>query len=653
MFVLRKLLLLGSCGLVLPSGIALGSESPTLQGVDPSPTLTAASNVDSNTVSNDDDNLNSNIDSNVNSGFERDVYSSLDEEIGRNLDGDIKTMAITEWSESRHPLSSSDFTNPKDSTATSGIPLHPELPPLPSPPTDWVPIAQTLPSSESKDTEQPKDTEEPSAEKKPVETPEEAPEETPDPKGETPSNLPAKNLSPEEQARYQKLVEADRLYRQGDRQAATRLYQEVKSPFLEEQNGKETAVPDAIHDPAKLPPGGQVYWREGEAGLTQGVQTQTLVPLQLLVDQYPQFIPGHLRLAATLERYDRPDEASAVIAKGVQQYPNEPTLVKAQVESLVAQRDWVGASVAARQFALLNQAHPEAETFSQLADTHMERYRKSLRRKLRGRAIASVLTGAVGYAVTGGLLGPLSSVETTVLLLQGESSIGNQYTKALHKRLEMVDDPEIVGYVNELGQKLVQVAGRKEFEYEFFVVMDDRLNAFALPGGKVFVNLGAIAKTESEAELAGLLAHEISHATLSHGFQLMTQGSLFANLGQFVPLGGTAANFVVLDYSRDMERQADAMGTTMLSATGYAADGLRNLMVTLGKENRSSRGLSWMSTHPDTDKRVRTMEQQILRSGYNRYAYEGVERHQQIRERSQSILEGWKSRQGDRPKRNR
>ncbi|MBC1300290.1 M48 family metalloprotease, partial [Nostoc sp. UCD122] len=78
--------------------------------------------------------------------------------------------------------------------------------------------------------------------------------------------------------------------------------------------------------------------------------------------------------------------------------------------------------------------------------------------------------------------------------------------------------------INDIGQKLAKVAGRNEFKYEFFVIPEEELNAFALPGGKILINAGAIAKTTSEAELAGLVAHELSHVVLSHGFQLVTQG---------------------------------------------------------------------------------------------------------------------------------
>jgi len=181
-------------------------------------------------------------------------------------------------------------------------------------------------------------------------------------------------------------------------------------------------------------------------------------------------------------------------------------------------------------------------------------------------------------------------------------------------------------------------------DYEFHVIVDEDLNAFALPGGKVFVNAGAILKTNSEAELAGLLAHELSHAVLSHGFQLVTRGNLTASLTRYLPFGGTLADVLVMGYSRDMERQADILGTRILAASGYAADGMRNLMATMEKENRPRPIANWLSTHPQTSDRVKYLETQIIRNGYNRYAFEGVERHHQIQEKVRRLVaEYWEN----------
>ena len=431
--------------------------------------------------------------------------------------------------------------------------------------------------------------------------------------------------------RRQKLMEADRLYLAGQIPEAEKLYREVKAPFA-------TTIPkrpEPILDPAQLSPAGRVYWREAQA--SPKLQTRIMVPLRLLVEEYPQFIPGHLRLAEVLQQGDRSQEAIDVLEQATSLYPNQPELVKAKVAALAADKKWMEASLAARQFAILNSKQQNAAQFTQLADENLKRYKKHLRRKLRGNTIANIITGALGYAVTGNLLGPISAVQTTAMVLKGESSIGKSVAKDARKQLPMVEDKMVVGYVNELGQKLAKVSGRNDFQYEFYVVLDDGLNAFALPGGKVFINAGAIAQTKSEAELAGLIAHELSHAVLSHSFQLIAQGNLIANVTQYVPYGGTVASLFALDYSRDMERQADTLGTRLIASSGYAADGVRNLMVTLDEQEKSSPP-AWLSSHPATDDRIRYLENLIERNGYNRYAYEGVARHAQIKAQVEKLL---------------
>lgn len=443
--------------------------------------------------------------------------------------------------------------------------------------------------------------------------------------------------SPEEISRQQKLIEADRLYMGGQFAAAEKLYREVKAPFAETSVTQKR--PEFILDPAQLSPAGKVYWREVEAATNseQKIKTRLMVPLRLLVEKHPEFIPGHLRLAQALQQYDYSKEALDVLERATTMYPAQPDLLKAHVAALAEAEQWMEASLAARQFALLNYNKPDAPEFAQLADENLERYKKHLRSELRGNAIANVITGALGFALTGNLFGPFSAVQTTAMLLRGESTVGESVAKKAREQLEMVEDKAVVDYVNEVGQKLAQVAGRNDFQYEFYVVLDDDLNAFALPGGKVFVNAGAITRTKSEAELAGLLAHELSHAVLSHGFQLVAEGNLVANATQFVPLGGTIANLLTLDYSRDMERQADIVGTRLLASTGYAADGLRNLTITLKQQEKISPP-TWLSSHPLTAKRIRYLEDLIERNGYNRYAYEGVERHAQIKERVKKLL---------------
>lgn len=442
-------------------------------------------------------------------------------------------------------------------------------------------------------------------------------------------------LSPEEIARQQKLIEADKLYLAGQIAEAEKIYREVKTPFTQTSASKERKP--AILDPTELSPAGKVYWREAEAGIAKKLQTRTLVPLQLLVEQYPEFVPGHIRYAEVLTQYDRHTEALDILERASSLYPNQPKLTQARVSALAKSKKWMEASLAARQFAILNPNNPQAPEFTQLAEKHLQRYQSYVREEIRGNLISNVITGALGYAVTGSLLGPFSALDSTILLLQGEKSIGESVAKQAKKQLPLVIDDDVLAYVNDIGQKLAKVAGRNEFKYEFFVIPEEELNAFALPGGKIFINAGAIAKTTSEAELAGLVAHELSHVVLSHGFQLVTQGNLISNVTQYLPFGGTIGQLFAMNYSRDMERQADILGTRLIVASGYAADGLRNLMVTLDKQKKYDIP-TWLSSHPGGNERVSYLENLISRNSYNRYAYEGVQRHAEIKVKVNKLL---------------
>jgi predicted Zn-dependent protease len=452
--------------------------------------------------------------------------------------------------------------------------------------------------------------------------------------------------TPELSESEKKLIEADRLYRSGDKVQAVKLYQEVKPAF---QGVTEAKTQEVITDPAQLSPAGQVYWRESEAGLAQNLESRIFVPLELLVKDFPQFVPGQIRYAEALEKYGKNEQALAVLEKAATQFPNQPELIKAKVAALAKNEKWIDASIASRQFALLNPNHPQAPELLKLADDYQKRYQKQLRGKLRGNLIGGILTGALSYALTGNLFGPLSAVQNTALLLRGESAVGERVVRQAKRQLDLVEDKEVNDYVNGLGQKLANAAGRDEFKYEFYVVLDDKLNAFALPGGKVFVNAGAIEKANSEAELVGLLGHELAHTLLSHSFQLITEGTLTANLTQFIPyVGGLITDITTLSYSRDMERQADVLGTRLLASTDYAADGLYNLMVTLRKEEeekRRSNPPTWLASHPLPNDRVNYLQELITKTGYNRYAYEGIEQHNAIQAKVSKLLKEYKARE--------
>ncbi|MEL6228830.1 MAG: M48 family metalloprotease [Cyanobacteria bacterium J06627_3] len=424
------------------------------------------------------------------------------------------------------------------------------------------------------------------------------------------------------------IIEADRLYLAGDIAAAEELYREAKTFGWRNEDDLEDIPTQPYSDPEQLSAGGAVYWRESARGIEAGRESQTLVPLELLTTEVPAFIPGHLRYAELLQTYERPEDAEMVLEKALTLYPYDPDLLSAQIELMMLQEEWIEASIASRQFSLLNADHPDAERYASLADENLDRFKSATNAQIRNNAIANIFTGAAGYLLTGGLYGPFTALNSSIILLQGEKSLGASVADSARKQLPLSQDEELLAYVRGIGNKLAAVAGRDDFDYTFDVVLDRELNAFALPGGKIFVNSGAILDTDSEAELAGLLGHELSHAVLSHGFQMVTKGNLTASLTQYLPLPGLVTNAIVSGYSRQMERQADIVGTQILASGGYAADGMHGLMLALDERYGDRQVVPWMSSHPAPQERVDYLQAIVENGGYNRYAYEGVLDHE-------------------------
>ncbi|MGP0129591.1 MAG: M48 family metalloprotease [cyanobacterium endosymbiont of Rhopalodia musculus] len=447
--------------------------------------------------------------------------------------------------------------------------------------------------------------------------------------------------------RYQILAKADHLYRCGDTLLAERFYREIKEPFEAEKEFNKEIIPEPVYESKNLLPGGGVYWRIYQESLEGNpiYKSKKLSALKLLTEKHPEFIPGHLHYAKVLETDENSEEALKILHNATTLYPNEASLVAAKIKADEEAKNWLTASLTARQFFLFNPDHFRASEFKEVADKNLAKYQDRLQKKMTWNVVGTAIIDGISVVLMGNVFAPLSTLETTYLLIQGEAVIGENYAQGLKKRLTLVEDPEINRFINEIGQKLASVAGRDEFEYEFYIVMDENINAFALPGGKIFINAGVIAKTNSEAEIAGLIAHELAHTVLSHGFQQMTQGSLASSVVQYVPyLGELAGNLIILNYSRKMEEQADMFGTRLLATTGYAADGLQNLIEIMDVEQKN-RPPAWFSSHPDTSNRVKYLEEIIVRNNFNRYAYEGVEKHHKIRQKVANLLAEFKREQ--------
>ena len=204
--------------------------------------------------------------------------------------------------------------------------------------------------------------------------------------------------------------------------------------------------------------------------------------------------------------------------------------------------------------------------------------------------------------------------------------LGKEAKAQVEKQMPVVRDAEIVNYVRSIGQRLAATPQAGGFPYTFDVVNDKNINAFALPGGPTFANTGLIAAAENEAQLAGVMAHEISHVALRHGTNQASKANLIqlpamlagalagrggSMLGQLAQLGiGLGANSVLLKYSRNAERDADLLGARIMSEAGYNPVEMARFFEKLEAEG-GSRGLEFFSSHPNPGNRVKAVQQEL------------------------------------------
>jgi beta-barrel assembly-enhancing protease len=209
--------------------------------------------------------------------------------------------------------------------------------------------------------------------------------------------------------------------------------------------------------------------------------------------------------------------------------------------------------------------------------------------------------------------------------------VGRQNAEFLKKRLPLCNDPKVDAYLTKLGLKLVAKLPTRGVQYpwEFHCVNSKEINAFALPGGYVFVNRGAIEVADNEAQLAAVMAHELSHVAQRHGTaqaskaQIMQGaagifGGLFggstggALLTQGVALG---AGSVLLHYSRSDETQADVLGTQTLYDTGYDPRAMAQFFEKLEAETQGKNPPQFLSDHPNPGNRVERVNEEIDKLG--------------------------------------
>ena len=212
--------------------------------------------------------------------------------------------------------------------------------------------------------------------------------------------------------------------------------------------------------------------------------------------------------------------------------------------------------------------------------------------------------------------------------------MGRQASTEVDSDLSLLKDAQVEGYVNALGKKLAAIApnqsGGVKYAWTFKVVNSSEINAFALPGGFIYVNRGAIEAAQDEAQIAGVLAHEEGHVVMRHGTHqasemMLAQAplSILAGLlGQSSSLASQLAqlglsfgfNSILLRNSRSAESEADEVGTYILYRAGYDPHAMAQFFGIIQKRY-PQRTIQFLSDHPNPGNRIRNVDEQIPRLG--------------------------------------
>lgn len=249
------------------------------------------------------------------------------------------------------------------------------------------------------------------------------------------------------------------------------------------------------------------------------------------------------------------------------------------------------------------------------------------RRPLGPLAAALALTVTAGCA---GFGGPAMS-------LQEERRLGQEARTEIERSLPISRDPAVVNYIRGVGERLVASSGLTQFDYTFDVVDDPRVNAFAVPGGHLYVNTGLVCAADNEDELAGVVGHEIAHAAERHGVSQMSAQQqaqaaalggaallsilLGSDPGQVSPAVAVpatlAAQGFLLKYSRDHERQADDLAVRYLHRAGYDPYAVAGFFEELKSREPGEPGRlgALLSSHPVTRDRIEATRQAASRLG--------------------------------------
>jgi len=235
----------------------------------------------------------------------------------------------------------------------------------------------------------------------------------------------------------------------------------------------------------------------------------------------------------------------------------------------------------------------------------------------------------------GGLTGCATNPATGKLQLalvseSQEIAMGRQYAPQIESAMGATNYPELNAYVESIAMPMALASERPNLPWQFRVIDDPAVNAFAVPGGFVYVTRGILAHMGSEAQLASVLGHEIGHVTARHSVNQMSKQQL-AQVGlvagavllgesgeQLMPLASAGLGLLFLKYGRDHERQSDDLGLRYMSDAGYAPGEMVAMCRTLGRSSQAAGAgqvPEWLATHPSPENREARMRAAIEASG--------------------------------------
>ena len=225
----------------------------------------------------------------------------------------------------------------------------------------------------------------------------------------------------------------------------------------------------------------------------------------------------------------------------------------------------------------------------------------------------------IGIAIT-------SSLVACGISQQQEVQMGQEYAQQINAQLPIIQDPELNRYINVLGDSMARLTSRRDLDWHFFIVDAQEVNAFAVPGGFVYVNRGLIERADQMDELAGVLGHEIGHVLRRHTIKQMEKAQ-GANVGVTLAciltsicnsqIAGAAINIaggaVFARFSRQDEAEADAEGFNNVVRAGISPVGMVTMFQKLLAERRSRPGAveGWFLTHPLEEDRIQAVQARI------------------------------------------